>query len=695
MSRHPPLRPAAAPPRPAWQRIVLQLAVLAAVVLAAYAPILSAGYVWDDDAYVADNANLRDGAGLARIWLEPRSSPQYYPLVFTSFWIERRVGMDGPGLSHAVNVCLQLANAALLWGMLRRLRVPGAYAAALVFAVHPVHVESVAWITERKNVLSGAWYLVSAWAYLEWAGISGPDAAQPEAEGGTQADNGRPRWMYAVSVCAFVAALLSKTVTATLPAVLLLAVWWRRGRVRAGDVGPLLPFFALGAALAGLTAWLEVHHVGASGVEWSGSAAERALLAGRIVWFYVRSLAWPHPLMFVYPRWTISASDVWAWMSLLSAVAVLLALARWRAAIGRAPLAAALAFLVTLAPVLGFFNVYPMRFSFVADHFQYLASVFVIAGAAAAGAALCRRWNRYGRQAAAALTVLVVAALAATARAETAKFTSLESLWLDTLAKNPGAYLARNNLGSLRMSQGRYDDARALFAEVTQQRPDFAVAHNNLGTALFREGKIEAALDAHRRAVELDPSYAEARNNLGVDLANLGRLQEAVEAYRAALRLNPDYAMAHYNLGNVLVRQNRLDEAEPHYRDAIRLGPDLALPRFYLGLNLLAAGRAEEAAPLLREAFGLKPDFAPGYYQVGTVRLQRGELDEAASAFQQAIARKPDYAEAYNNLGVTRMKQNDLDAARRCFDEAIRLAPGYAMARTNRALVLEKLAGGK
>ena len=392
------------------RRWLLALA-LVAVVAWVYRPVLSAGYIWDDDVYVAENGNLHGWQGLGRIWLSPGSSPQYYPLVFRSFWVERQVFGPSPLSHHLVNVGLHVANALLLWALLRRLNVRAAYFIAMVFAVHPVHLESVAWITERKNVLSALFFLAALGAYLRFALPSG-EAPVPK---GAAVPDAR-RW-YVASLVLFLCALLSKTVTATFPAVALVILWWKQDKITARDVRRLAPFAAAGLLFGLATAWIEVHHVGALGDDWTLGPIERVLLSGRVAWFYAIKLVWPHPVMFVYPRWEVSAADPWQYVYPAATLAVVALLYLVRKRIGTAPLVAVGVFLLSLFPAMGFFNVYPMRFSYVADHFQYLPSIGVIALLAATGHWLLQRGGVEVMRV--PLAILVVCALAWTARAET------------------------------------------------------------------------------------------------------------------------------------------------------------------------------------------------------------------------------------------------------------------------------------
>lgn len=586
--------------------------LLVLLVVTAYRPVADAGFIWDDDEYVTDNRNLQDATGLGRIWTDPATSPQYYPLVFTSFWVERQLFGPGPTAHHVTNVALHVLNALLVWAVLARLGVGVAFMTGLVFALHPVHVESVAWITERKNVLSGAFFLAALLAYLSFAlpGRDAPPMPSPVR-----------RRLYLLALLLFVCALLSKTVTAVLPAVLLILVWWKRGGVEGRDLRPLVPLGLLGLAFGSMTAWMEVHHVGASGSEWNLGALERVLLAGQVPWFYAGKLAWPHPLIFTYPRWTIDAGDLaqYAWPACTIAVVGSLWVVRHR--LGREPLSVVLAFLCLLAPVLGFFNVYPMRYSWVADHFQYLASIAILAlalGVAARALALIGvAWLRI------VLAAVLIAGLTITTRAECAKYHDAESLWLDTIAKNPDSWLALNNLGTLRLGEGKLPEARLLLESALRVNPGLAAAHNNIGNTWIKEGNQARAVESYSRALDLAPDYVEALSNLGVALGQSRRYPEAIESYRRALRIDSSHVMAHYNLANTLVRLGRLEEANEHYEEAIRLKPDLGMAHYALGLNLLLADRRDEANVHLATAFRLMPDFHQGHTEVARVLESR------------------------------------------------------------------------
>ncbi|MHC4218863.1 MAG: tetratricopeptide repeat protein, partial [Planctomycetota bacterium] len=431
-----------------------------------------------------------------------------------------------PTVYHVVNILLHALSAVLLWRLLKRLEVPGAWVAAAVFALHPVHVESVAWITERKNVLSGLFYLAAALLYLRVALI------KPS------------RRLYAGSLALFLGALLSKTVTCSLPAALLLVLWWKRGRLGWRDVGALAPFFALGIALGLVTVWMEIHRVGAEGAEWDLSLVDRCLVAGRALWFYAAKLAWPWSLMFVYPRWEIDAGVWWQYLFPIAAAAVVAGLWLARSRIGRGPLVAVLFFAGTLFPALGFFDVYPMRYSFVADHFQYLASLGLVALGVGAGFTAARRFGDRGRVIAAIASGVFLLVLGTLTWRYGPVFQNEETLWRHTLARNDTAWIAHNNLGNVLRADRRYDEAVHHFQRAVEINPDHARAYNNIGGILGLQGRPEEAVPYFRRALELDPTLGRAHANLGNALLMQGHVEEAIHHFQEAARINPELAHA-------------------------------------------------------------------------------------------------------------------------------------------------------
>lgn len=532
--------------------------LLATLVLITYVPAYGAGFVWDDDYYVFANPTLRDWTGLARIWLDPFATPQYYPLVHTSFWFEYRLAGTSPHLYHFTNVVLHAANGILLWRVLVRLAVPGAWAIAAVFALHPLQVESVAWITERKNVLSTFFYLCAALSYLRFATLADAGATQR-------------RWLTAAWVL-FVAALLSKTVTASLPAALLLVMWWRRGTLISRDWMTLGPMLIAGAAAGLVTAWLEREHVMAIGPEWDLSLLDRILIAGRALWFYAAKLVWPRDIAFIYPRWHMDSGAAWQYLFPLAAIALVAGLIVLRNRLGRGPLTAVLFYGGTLFPALGFVNIYPMRYSFVANHFQYLACVGLIALAVAPVARyLSRREVPSSVRAVLATPPLVL--LAALSWWNARAYADAETLWRDTLAKNPAAWMAHHNLGIVLDQQSRHREAMAHYQAAVDLRPSHYRAHHKLGRSLARANRLEEAIVHLEMAVRLAPGERQLRSSLGEAYLRSGDFVAAEAAFRRVLEPPFEDANTRVNLARSLAGQGRIQEARAELEEVLRMDP--------------------------------------------------------------------------------------------------------------------------
>jgi tetratricopeptide (TPR) repeat protein len=583
----PPTGPwrAAGGPSPAGALLLL------AAVLVAYWPALGAEYIWDDDAYVTHNPVLSEPGGLWRIWFEPGATIQYYPLVFTSFWLEHRVhGLSPPGC-HLLNVLLHGLAAVLLWRAMARLAVPGAWLGAALFALHPVAAESVAWVTERKNVLSAVFTFAAMAAYCRFAALgaigNGTAAGQPAAT----RQHGGPAGSWFAAMAFFACALLSKTAVCGLPVVLLLLLWRKRARLSRRNLVPLVPFFLLAGAMGLLTTWVERHHVGASEVDWQLSPLQRFHVAGRAVVFYLFKLAWPADLCFIYPRWQVSAA--WGWETLapagvLAGLAMLWAL---RGGIGRGPLVALASFVVMVLPAAGLVDFYFMTYSFVADHFQYLAAAgpLALAGAGAVRAT-SRLASATGRR---MIPALPLACLAALTFHRSAVFRNQETLWTDVLAKSPTARRqAHDNLAVYYAGLNRHVEAARHYRESLRILPEQPEVLSNLAISLSQTGQAGEAIAALREAVRLRPGHVQAQCNLGLLLAGSGRAADAERHYQEAIRLDPDFADARFNYGRLLAAQGRVAEAAGQYREALRINPEDAAARAQLEALSRASSRA-------------------------------------------------------------------------------------------------------
>ena len=595
---------------------LLVLLGLMLVTLAAYQPAWNGGVLWDDEGHLT-RSDLAMVSGLGRIWFEPGATQQYYPVVHTAFWILNKLWGHHTTGYHVVNLLLHATSAWLLWLLLARLSIPGALLAGVVFALHPVHVESVAWITELKNVLSGTFYLAALHAWLKWEEDRGPRR-------------------YAIAFALFALAVLSKTVTVTLPAAILVIAWWRRGRIDfEKDVRPLVPFLAAGLVAGLTTVWVERTFIGAQGSEFELTLVERLLLAGTVPWFYAWKLVWPADLVFIYPRWTISAGTAvwWAPVLALSLVATVAWMFRSRS---RAPLTVILLFVGTLFPALGFFNVYPFRFSFVADHFQYLASIALIAGAAAL---LGRR-----RQVELSLAAVLGIVLGTVTWQHAHAYTDAGTLYRTTISRNPSAWIAHNNLASLLLAgdptPARIEEAMTHLQRALALKPDYAEAHYNLGTAFERLARRQEAAAAYTRALELAPGERRTLQRLaavshdrasalleeGLGHEDAGRLEEAAQAYTAAAALDPSRSVIHRSLGRVYQKAGRRDEAIGAYQRALQADPKSFEAHNDLGVLFAQLGRVADALPHFRAAVSLRPDDAAA----------RANLDQALQLLGQS-----------------------------------------------------------
>lgn len=635
--------------------------LLVAVVLLAYGPAYRAGFIWDDDDYVSRNSTLHEPGGLKRIWMEPGATPQYYPATFTSFWLEYRVWGLAPAGYHAVNILLHALNAALLWRLLLVLGIPGAWCIALIFGLHPVHVESVAWITERKNTLSGFFYLLAALSYLRFR----PPVSALVAAGW------RP---YGAALVFFALALLSKTTACSLPAALLLIAWWKRGRLVWRDVAPTLPFFALGAGLAAMTVYMEATHVRASGAEWELGALARLLIAMRGLWFYACKLAWPADLVFIYPRLVPDPSRVLDWIPMLAILVLGVVLWIRRRQMGRGIFAALFFYVGTLFPALGFINIYPMRYSFVADHYVYLASIGLLALAGAGLARLARPAATLSRLMIPAVVVLLALLGLATWR-QSLMYRDLETLWTTTIARNPSAWMAHNNLGLLRHQAGRLDEAERLYRDAYALNPAAPEVLTNLGNIEAEQKAWQAAEAWHRQALALRQDFAPGWYNLGNVMMEQGRLREAGDAYRRALAINPRYPEALANLAKTQAQQDRFADALDLYRRSLALDPMDAATWGNLAFVHLRMGQPSEAVRAAARALDLDPRHVPALHHRALAHQMQGRLTDAGRDFRAAMDASTPGIALLNDYGVFLLQTADFAAAEDHFRQAVEQAP--------------------
>ncbi len=575
-----------------------------------YLPALGGGIVWDDDDVIFANRFVQASDGLRHFWLTTSAS-DYFPLSSTVHWIEWRLWGENPLGYHAVNIALHAGSALVLWRVLGRLAVPCSFIAAALFAVHPVSVASVAWMSELKNVLSLCLAATALLAYLRF-------------------EDGEPRRWYVVALVAFALALLAKTSVVMLPALLLLLAWYRRGRIAAADVRRAVPFFLLSFVLGVVTLYAQDNVIGFANVRPEGLPS-RLAATGWVVWFYLWKDLLPLDLSMIYPRWQVDPHWFPAWLPLGGLVGVAILAWRRRHGWGRPVLLALGSFVIMLAPVLGLVAMCFHQHSLVSDHLQYVALIAPIAVAAAASGAALRRF------AARRATVAVVAALALVALSvstwqRTMVFASMWTLWTDTLAKNSLAWGAHNGLGDLLLRVGKLDEAVRHEREALRLYPDAPVPHNNLGLILAKQGDPEEAERHYTEALRLDPDYAEAHNNLGNLLVRLGRLDDGTSHLMRAIRLAPERAEIHTNLGIALAAQGQHEAAINEYAEALRLAPSLAQAHYSLGASLFTLRRFGDAATEFRRALQVDPTLQLAQQNLElALRMARGGQSDGAS----------------------------------------------------------------
>ena len=576
-------------------RALIFAVVLAGVTILAYRPAWHGGFLWDDDAYVINNELLTAPHGWQRIWFSLDSPSQYFPLTYSTFRIEHALwGLNRTGY-HWVNLLLHVANALLVWAVLARLRVPGSWLAAVIFALHPVQVESVAWITERKNVLMGLFFLLTLLAWIVFVD-----------------ERTRRSWIfYCLALIFYVLALSAKATACTLPVALFLILWLQRKPVAMRRLMQIVPFVVLGIGMGLLAVWWERYHQGTNrGVFIFLSPIERILVASRAVWFYLTKIVWPFKLTFIYPRWNISPADLLDYIWLLAGIAGCVAIYFLRRYFGRSVEVAAAFFVTTLSPVIGFIMLFTFRYTFVADHYQYLACIGPIALASAGIVSLSDKFAHY-RAVIVSAALLVVASLGTLTWRQAATYSDIETLWHTTLARNPECWMAHTNLGLVLFQKGQIDDAIAHYRSALQMQPDWWDAEYNLGTALLAKGQVDEAILHCEKAVSMRPTDPDAQVSLGNLLLQKGRIDDAIAHFQKAITVRPDHFLARYGLGQALLEKGDLDSAIQFCRSALLLRPSDPDCQTTLAIALEEKGNPTQAIQHYQKALELGPRSIP------------------------------------------------------------------------------------
>ncbi len=648
-----------------WRKPGLCL-VLAVITFAVFGQTLRHEFVnYDDDDYVYENPVVARGLTFKGIvWAFTQvHAANWHPLTWLSHMLDCQLYGLHPAGHHLTNVLLHTATVIALFLVLGQMT--GAFwrsaFVAAVFAIHPLRVESVAWVAERKDVLSGLFFMLTIGAYARYA---------------------RRPWLparYGLVVLLFGLGLMCKPMLVTLPLVLLLLDYWPLQRVEprklSGLVLEKLPLLALSAA--GCVATLLAQH---KGIQSAGSFSLPMRLANALVacMVYLRQMVYPAGLAAFYP-YPLNGLPAWevvlAGMLLAGFSAVALDQRRAQPWI----LIGWLWYLVMLLPVVGVVQVGDQAH---ADRYTYLPQI----GIYVAVTWLIAEWGAKRQVSHAAFGGLmagVVGVLMICAWQQAAYWKNGETLWTHALACTTRNDVANFNLGNVLRQEGRMDEAISHYKVALQMRPNYAQTHDNLGHALLQQGEVDEAIFHLQKALQINPGLANAHYNLGNAFVQKGRVDEAITQYQTALQIRPDYAQAHDNLGKTLLQQGRVDEAIDHLQKALQIEPGLLNAYYNLGNALLQKGRVDEAITQYQTALQIRPDYAQAHDNLGNALLQKGRVDEAISHFQTALQIRPDDAQAHNNLGNALLQKGMADEAISHFQKALQINPSYGKTHSN------------
>jgi protein O-mannosyl-transferase len=667
---------------PLWiqrlQQKGLPALALILVVIVTYLPAWHAGFIWDDDMVVTANPVIVGPSGLKEIWTT--RSADICPLTLTTFWAEHALWGLAPLPFHIINILLHGLSTVVLWRVLLLLHIPGAWLGAALWALHPVEVESVVWISELKNAESGLFFLLSILFF-----VKSLDPARTQA--GPRAGS---VWLYSGTLVFAALAMASKSSTVILPLVLGLTAWWIEGRWSWTLLRRLLPVIVMALAAGVVSIWTQQMH-GADDSPWAHHGLARLAAAGMAFWFYLGKLLWPYPLMAVYPQWRIDSGQIVAYVPLFAAVAALSVFWWKRGSWARPWFFATAYFLAALLPVLGIANLSFYSYSFVSDHFQYLASMGPLALAAAGltrGAQLIRLEKPQQLVWTSGLAAGLLLILATVSWQRVVIYGHEETLWSDNLVKNPDCWAAYNDLGNVHFRQGRTEEAIGEYRESLRLNPNYENAHFNLANVLLQKGEFTEAIDQFQEVLKLLPGRVESRYGLGNAYFQTGRLDEAIEQYQQILAIAPTYGDARNNLGTSLLQKGEVDEAIAQFQQALTVNAHDARLHFNLGNAFFQKGRLDDAIGQYQEALEINPAYDEARGNLGLAHFQKGEVDAAISDYHLVLQTNPNRAETYYNLGDALAEKNQLEDAIVQYRKALSLNSNLVQAHNNLGIAL-------
>lgn len=648
---------------------------------------MRSGFVWDDDKFLHDNPLIEAANGLHRFWFTTQP-PDYFPVTSSMLWLEWRLWEEDATGYHVVNVLIHIASSLLLWRILERLKIPGAWFAALVFGIHPVNVESVAWITERKNTLPMLWGLASLLTYVNWRERNAWQTPDPNRK---QTGNR----LYGLSLALFLLALLSKTSVVMLPVVMLAITWWKTGRIARRDIYRSAPFFGIAGILSAVTVWYQYNRAIGEFVVRDDSFLSRTVIAGRAVWFYLYKSLLPLDLRFVYPRWEADTGNPLSYVPVLMIPLVALVLWKLRPrAWARACLVALGTYGAMLLPVLGFFDIFFMMYSLVADHWQYSAIPAVIVLAVAGAATGFRRWESkriHGPRIGRIVATLVAAIFCVLSWRQQAMYKDEETLYQAIIARDPTVWMAQNNLGAWLYERDRKDEALSQWHLTIRLKHDHPEAHNNIGRVLNERGIYDKALWWCSRALDFRPNWGPVHWNVARLLTKTGGDPNlAAYHFLQGLDKNPNDKDANYDLAVIFGQQGNFTEAEKYFSRAVQLAPDWAAAHHGLSAVLMQMNRQEEAFVHLQRAVELDPFLPEAQTDLGNYWFGRGDYAKAIVHYQRALQLNPGFFIAAYNLAATYKETGQTAAAIDAFRHVLKIDPNSQESRQ----AIEDLQGG-
>lgn len=614
--------------------------LLCLITIIAYLPLIKAGYIWDDGGWVVHNPLLTAPHGLWDIWFVPAKSIQYYPMVFTGFWIEHQLWGLAPMGYHLVNIFLQLVDALLLWRILRLLRVPGAWLVAALFAIHPVQVETVAWVTEQKNLLSAFFVFLAAAGWIRFAHLD-----QPESN-----ESGEWKYFFLGSV-AFLLALFAKTDACTLPAVLWVVAWWKRGSVRRYQGWSLVPWFAAGLTMGLVTIYIEHVKLHAAGSRFHFTPVQHVIIAARDLWFYPAKLLWPHPLLAIYHRWDIQHFSGLDLLAIIGAVAVPLTLLALSRKIGRGPFCAVAFYGLTISPVLGLASFYTETYSFVADHYQYIPCIGLFAFFVGIGDVLLRKMQASAgtvskhRQniGGAVLAGCVVLALMPVTIAQTFDYIPSIHLWTHNLKYNPQAFAALDHVAAYDIQHHHPDEGMVLLHKAWllsgKEDPTINTDIGNMYNHYYHD--LAKAIPYYRRSLVADPQQPAL-------ILTLVKWYEARKNWRMAyndlihgVEVLPNSAAIHYQLGKFDVMAHNLSAAAGQWAIAAQIEPHNTKANYHMAMALMELGHTRKAVTYFQRVVKVSPQFVPGHVSYARCLYILGRYPEALQQLKLAAQLAP------------------------------------------------------